>query len=210
MTRAPETESPSSGVEGNSRLTAVTGTLLTLLLLLEGITILNVRGMITLHTALGLVLIGPVALKTASTMYRFARYYAGKAAYVKKGPPHPILRLIGPLVVLSTVAVIGTGVALIGTHGESDTWRSLHQGSFVVWFVLMGVHFLGHLREAAVDTADEMRRAGHDPVRRGKAIRLALVGLSLVVGVGAAAAFTPSASSWHIHNGDHGGETSDH
>src|SRR5690242_11662712 len=111
-----------AGVEANSRLTATTGTLLTLLLLVEGFTVLDVRGYITLHTAVGLVLIGPVVLKTMSTMYRFFRYYTGRAAYVEKGPPHIILRLIGPLVVLSTLAVLGTGVALLALHGNSDTW----------------------------------------------------------------------------------------
>ena len=101
-----------SGVEGNSRLTAATGTLLTLLLLVEGFTILDVRGYITLHAAVGLILIGPVALKTVSTMYRFGRYYTGRAAYVRKGPPNIVLRLAGPLVVLSTLAVLATGVVL--------------------------------------------------------------------------------------------------
>src|SRR4051812_7420615 len=41
-----------AAVEANGRLTATTGTLLTLLLLTEGWTLLDVRGYITLHTAL--------------------------------------------------------------------------------------------------------------------------------------------------------------
>src|SRR5947209_20428521 len=101
--------SGAAGVEGNSRLTAATGTLLTLLLLVEGFTILDVRGYITLHAAVGLILIGPVALKLASTMYRFARYYRGSEPYVRKGPPHIVLRVLGPLVLLTTLAVLGTG-----------------------------------------------------------------------------------------------------
>ncbi len=194
-----------AGVEANSRLTATTGTLLTLLLLVEGFTVLDVRGYITLHTAVGLVLIGPVVLKTMSTMYRFFRYYTGRAAYVEKGPPNVVLRLIGPLVVLSSLAVLGTGVALLALHGKSDTWLTLHQGSFVVWIAVMTLHFLGHLREAALGTAQELQRASGDPARRGKAVRWMVVAVSLVVGVGVAAAFTPSASSWHLHHdGDHG------
>ena len=65
------------GVEGNSRLTASTGLVLTVLLLIEGFTILDVRGYITLHTIIGLALIGPVALKCGTTIYRFVRYYTG-------------------------------------------------------------------------------------------------------------------------------------
>ena len=47
---APATDD-SPGVEGNSRLTASTGIVLTVLLLIEGFTILDVRGYISLHTS---------------------------------------------------------------------------------------------------------------------------------------------------------------
>jgi hypothetical protein len=193
------------GVESNTRLTVVASTLLTLLLLVEGVTILDVRGLITLHTAVGLALIGPVALKCASTGYRFIRYYTGKPSYVAKGAPHPVLRMIGPLVIVSTVGVLVTGVALLADHGRGGTWSALHKAAFVVWIAVMTLHFLGHLREAAVGTARELGRGGEDSARRGKAVRLALVTASLLVGVGLASAFTPSASSWHLHHDDEQG-----
>ena len=71
------------GVEGNRRLTASTGIVLTVLLLVEGFTILDVRGYITLHTVIGLILIGPIALKSATTVYRMASYYRGQLPYVR-------------------------------------------------------------------------------------------------------------------------------
>jgi len=194
---------PDPGVEGNGRITAATGTLLTLLLLVEGFTVLDVRGYITLHAAVGLVLIGPVALKCASTGYRFVRYYTGHAAYVRNGPPHWLLRLLGPVVILSTLALLGTGVALLAVHGRSDTWLTLHQGSFIVWVAVMTVHFLAHVVEAARGTARELRPAGQDPAGRGRAWRLILVAVSLLIGVGLAAAFTPNASSWQLHHHEH-------
>lgn len=193
-----------AGVAGNARLTETTGAVLTLLLLVEGFTILNVRGYITLHTAVGLVLLGPVALKCASTVYRFARYYTGHADYIRKGPPHVLLRVIGPLVVLSTIAVLGTGIALLADHGRSGTWVGLHKASFIAWIALVGLHFLGHLQEAVVGTARDLRRNTRDPATRGKALRWLTVGAALLVGVGLAAGLTPSASSWHIHHHDHG------
>jgi hypothetical protein len=198
-----------AGVAGNGRLTETTGMLLTLLLLVEGFTILDVRGYITLHAAVGLVLLGPVALKCATTMYRFARYYRGDAAYVRKGPPNVFLRVIGPLVVLSTLAILGTGVVLLADHGRSGTWVSLHQASFVVWISLTGLHFLGHLQGAVLGTAHDLRRGAGDPATRGKALRWLTVGAALVIGIGIAAMFTPSASSWQLHH-DHGGFSRDH
>jgi len=81
-----------SGVGGNSRLTSATGIVLLALLAVEGVTILSVRQMITLHIYVGILLLGPVLLKSGSTMYRFVRYYRGAPAYLKKGPPHPRIR----------------------------------------------------------------------------------------------------------------------
>jgi hypothetical protein len=192
-----------AGAEGNARLTESTGMLLTLLLLIEGFTILDVRGYITLHTALGLVLLGPVALKCATTMYRFARYYTGNAPYVRKGPPHVILRVLGPLVVLTTIAVLATGIVLLTDHGRSGTWVTLHQASFIGWIVVTGVHFIGHLPGAVAGTARDLRRASIDPARRGKAVRWLAVGAALSAGIGLAAACTPSASSWQLQHDDH-------
>ncbi len=188
------------GVEGNSRLTASTGIVLTVLLLIEGFTILDVRGYISLHTIIGLALIGPLTLKSATTIYRFARYYTGHREYVERGAPPLLLRLIGPLVVLSSIAVIGTGVALLVDHGASDTWLTLHQASFIVWVSLTGVHFLGHIYEAFVVSRRDFRSRRDDPVARGRTVRLGLVAASLVVGFVLAAAFTPSASSWQLHH----------
>ena len=84
-----------AGVEGNSRLTSSLGMLLLVMLAVEGATVLDVRGMLTLHMFLGLMLIPPVLLKSATTFYRFARYYRGAEPYVRNGPPHIVLRLLG-------------------------------------------------------------------------------------------------------------------
>ncbi|MGZ6624610.1 MAG: hypothetical protein ACXVE8_03320, partial [Solirubrobacteraceae bacterium] len=59
------------GTEGNERLTVLTGALLIVLLAVLGITIVRIGQLLWLHLFLGLVLIGPVALKLASTGYRF-------------------------------------------------------------------------------------------------------------------------------------------
>ena len=65
------------GTTGNETLTRTTAAVLTVLLLAEGITVLDVGGMLTFHMFIGLVLIPPVLLKLASTSYRMMRYYTG-------------------------------------------------------------------------------------------------------------------------------------
>ena len=75
------------GTDGNERLTTVTGAILIVLLAVIGFTIPQLRQFISVHLFVGLLLIGPVVLKLASTGYRFVRYYTGNAAYRRKGPP---------------------------------------------------------------------------------------------------------------------------
>jgi hypothetical protein len=70
-----------AAVERNALITHTAAAVLTILLLAEGVTLLDMRGLLHAHMFIGLVLIPPVALKLASTGYRFARYYSGAAAY---------------------------------------------------------------------------------------------------------------------------------
>lgn len=192
VTEAP----PVDGVEGNSRLTSVNGMVLLVLLAVEGFTILGVRQMITLHIYLGILLVGPVLLKCASTIYRFIRYYSGTSTYVLRGAPPALLRVLGPIVIASSVAVLGTGIALIFTGPDHrDPWLTLHKASFVIWFAAMAVHVLGHVLEAARTTVREVRQTSGRDVRRRRLRTLALV-LAMVAGVGLATGLMPSAHSW--------------
>ncbi len=134
----------SNPTAGNERLTATTAVLLLVLLAAEGLTILSIRPLLSAHIVIGLLLIPPVVLKLLSTGYRFLRYYTGDAAYVAKGPPHLVMRLLAPLLVVTTLTVLGTGVAMLalGPQHHRDLLLGLHKTSFVVWFFLMGVHVL--------------------------------------------------------------------
>jgi hypothetical protein len=135
---------------GNARLTSTIASILLVLLAFEGITVLHVGSLLTLHVFLGLVLIPPIALKIASTGYRFVRYYCGAPAYRRKGPPPTFLRLLGPLVVLLTVVLFASGVGLLfASSSLRSSLLTIHQASFIVWFAAMTVHVLGHIRETA-------------------------------------------------------------
>jgi hypothetical protein len=185
-----------AGVEGNSRLTAVTGALLFVALAVEGITILRVRDLLGPHVFVGMVVGALVVMKLGSTGYRFVRYYRGDPAYVRKGPPHPILRVIGPLVVVTSVAVVLTGVVLLrGGESARDPWLGLHKATFIVWIVLMAVHVVGHLRETVTLSVAE---AGIEPASPapGRAARFTVLVVTLAVGVGTGLAAVDWASGW--------------
>jgi hypothetical protein len=138
--RADDGTHSTGGVEGNERLTAMTGAVLLVLLAVEGFTLLGLHSMLTLHFFVGMLLIGPVLLKVGSTGYRFVRYYTGSATYVSKGPPALPLRVLGPVVVLSSVGVIGTGVALALAGPGPSLWLLAHKLFFVAWFCAMTMH----------------------------------------------------------------------
>ncbi|HEY2522247.1 MAG TPA: hypothetical protein VGJ19_19205 [Streptosporangiaceae bacterium] len=134
-----------AGVASNERLTALTGVVLLIGFAIEGVTILRIGRLLTLHFFLGLLLIGPVLLKTGSTVYRIVRYYTGAAPYVRRGPPPPMLRLLGPFVIATSLAVLGTGVALAVVGPDNGPWLFLHKVSFIVWIGVMTLHVLAHI-----------------------------------------------------------------
>jgi hypothetical protein len=136
--RAPSAD----GAAGNERLTAMTGAVLLALFAAEGLTILRIHRLLTAHFFLGMLLLGPAALKVASTGYRFVRYYAGSAPYVRKGPPARPMRLLGPLVIATSLGVLGTGVMLALAGPGNGQWLFLHKATFVLWFGVMTIHVL--------------------------------------------------------------------
>src|SRR5690348_10704394 len=128
------------GPDGNERLTAASGAVLFLLLAAEGVTILSIGQLLSPHVFVGMLLIPPVALKLASTGWRFVRYYAGSGPYRLKGPPRLLLRLvIAPGVVASTLFLFGTGVALLVVGPGGGIVLGLHKASFVIWLGTMAV-----------------------------------------------------------------------
>jgi hypothetical protein len=132
----PSPSSPparSANPEGNTRLTAMTGAVLLVLFTAECLTLLSLGNHLALHFFLGMLLLGPVALKIGSSLYRFIRYYTGAEAYVRKGPPEPLLRVLGPILVLSSMAVLVSGVALAIVGPGEGQWERLHHLSFFLW-----------------------------------------------------------------------------
>ena len=175
------------GAEGNERLTALTGSVLLVLFAAEGLTILSVHQLLTLHFFLGMLLIGLVALKVCSVLYRFVRYYTGAEEYRTKGPPAPLLRILGPIVMITSLTVLGTGImlAIVGPSGVG-TWLFLHRASFILWFGAMTVHVLAYVwrlpRLIGSDLATQAGRQAQE-VLAGRSARWLLLTASLLTGL---------------------------
>ena len=187
---------PADPTEGNARLTGSTAALLFVLLAAEGVTILQVGRLITPHVFIGMVLVPPVLLKTGSTVWKFARYYSGSPAYRQKGPPLLPLRLLGPVVVVLTFTVLGSGIALLFTPlSDRSTLLLAHKASFVLWLGAMTLHVLGHL----LDTARLAPRDWYTRTRRqvkGAGARQWAVTISLVAGLILAVLVVPRVGPW--------------
>jgi len=186
----------SGGVDGNERLTAMVAALLLVLLFLVGLTVPVANAQTRLHVFLGVVVIPPILLKVASTTWRFIRYYSGNYSYRRKGPPLPLLRLLGPVIVVLTLVMLFSGVGLVVVAPKSlhPQLSQIHHASFFLWFVVTSVHVLAHLKETATYAPRDLMRRTRRQVRGAR--RRALVTLmSVVIGFVSAWAILPYVSN---------------
>jgi hypothetical protein len=187
------------GVQGNELLTGLTGAVLVLVFAVLGLSILSIGPLISLHLFVGMMLIGPLAVKLASTGYRFASYYLGRREYVRKGPPVTALRLLAIPVVVLTLIVMGSGVALLlGGPSSQSTWFLVHKASFILWLGATAIHVLAHLLDSGRAVVLDLGPHGDRRLRRvrGRNARLLAIATGLVTGVILALIAVPYFGAW--------------
>ena len=185
------------GSDGNEQLTAIVATLLLVLLAVEGATLLNMRTLLTVHAFVGVFLVPVVAVKLGSTGWRMLRYYLGAGEYVRRGPPHIVLRaIVAPILVASTTVLFATGVGLLVLGQREGALVGLHKASFLVWFWTTTVHVLTRVFR--------LPRAIRLP-SPGLAVRLGVVGASLVTGLALATISLPAVDQLQDHVTEHVG-----
>lgn len=187
------------GVDGNERLTAMVAVLLLLLLFLVGLTVPIANAQTRLHVFLGVLVIPPVLLKIGSTSWRFVRYYSGNFSYRSKGPPAPLLRLLGPVLVILTLVMLGSGIGLViwAPVSMRASLSQIHRLSFILWFGAMTIHVLGHLRDTANYAPRDFVRRTRRHVR-GVGSRTWVTVASLALGVVCTVAILPYAHNFVV------------
>lgn len=126
------------------------------------------------------------------------------------------LRILGPLVVLFTLAVLGSGLALIalgpdasrtpflGLLGYSVSALTVHQATFVIWAVVTGLHTLARLVPAFRIVTQHAHPRAAVP---GRIPRLGLLTATLAAAGVAAAILLGLSGSWStgtaFHHFDH-------
>jgi hypothetical protein len=196
---------PDQGPESNARLTGLAAAVLLVLLAAEGATLLKIHRLLTPHVFIGMLVLPPVLLKMGSTGWRIGRYYLGSPAYRRRGPPPLALRLLGPIVVVTTVVVFASGIALLFVpHAERSQMLFLHKASFVLWFGAMAIHVLAHLLDTARLAPADFVAATRRQVR-GAGARLWVLAATLVLGVVLGIVMLPAVSTWLSSGGMTGG-----
>lgn len=209
-------EQRTGGPAGNAKLTAWAGLLLLAGFLAECFTLLSLQAMLTAHFLIGGILIPLVLLKTGTTGWRIARYYLGNPPYRTAGPPPLLLRILGPLVVLTGLAVLGSGLALIPlgdssvnslvtVAGHSIDPLTLHKLCFVLWLVVTGVHVLARTVPALQLVSGRPRSHGRVP---GRGARAAAIAVTLAISTATGIIVSDLPTSWtgggRLHRFDNG------
>jgi membrane protein DedA with SNARE-associated domain len=188
------------GAAANERLTNAAAAVLFVLIFFEGVTLLRVGSLLAAHVIIGLILVPPVLVKLGSTSWRFFRYYTGHPDFVRKGPPRTLLRVLAPFLIVTTLVLFASGIALVAVHNPNGWLYVVHRYDFVAWFVILTVHVLTYVWQVpGVVRRDLSRRRRYRRTSpKGRLVRLWLVAASIAAGVALAVLLWPSLSS-HVH-----------
>lgn len=180
---------PLPRVVANQRLTALNGVFLFVLLAALAITVLFINLLLPIHYLVGIALIPPLALKLYTTGYRFMKYYLRDKDFRIAGPPPLFQRFfVAPSLVISTVAVMATGVELWAFGARFGSWWvSAHTSTAVLFMLAVFLHLLGHARRSATALVED---PAVQPASNGITFRSVLLACGILSCILAAASLT--------------------
>jgi hypothetical protein len=207
-------QSPTEGVAGNTRLTSLAGVVLLALITLQVVSALffalltyNVSLPVgplydvvrPVHFFVGFMLMPLIAIKLASTGYRFGRYYTRKQAYRDAGAPPPVPRLIAPVLIGSAIILVASGVEMWSYQNQFGLpWTAIHNVAAFTFVSVVIIHIALHVRDAHRDAAADLAgvpapsQSAAAAAPAGAITRRALIGGGIAFG----AVLGAGASSW--------------
>jgi hypothetical protein len=117
-----------------------------------------------------------------------------------------LLRVLGPGVVLATLGLLASGLVLVALGPESSRtelisvlgrrvdYVTVHEGFFVVWLVLTGLHLLARILPALRLTIARRRHSRAVPGGSGRIVALVF---SSAAAVASAVLVLSAAHDWH-------------
>jgi hypothetical protein len=185
-----------SQVVSNERLTTLSGAVLLVLIVAELVTTAALHALLSVHVFVGVLLAGPLVIKLSSTGSRFLRYYAGAPAFVRKGPPRLALRVLAPLLVATTLVLIGSGIGLLVTGPDHlGPLLAAHNVSALLWLPMLAIHTVAYAWRIPRSLADDWSTPSTEPAP-GRGLRLGVNLSMLLFGALAAVFVLPSAMPW--------------
>ena len=185
-----------SAVVANERMTALAGAVLLALIVVELVTVPNLRALLSVHVLVGVLLAGPLAVKIGSTGYRFLRYYTRSPAFVRKGPPRLTLRVLAPLLLVTTLMVIVSGIGLVVTGPtRAGPLLPVHVLSTLIWLPIIAIHVFAYFRRVPRSLADDWSKHPAEQAP-GRGLRIGVNLGALLGGAIAAILVYPVAAPW--------------
>jgi hypothetical protein len=186
-------------VVSNERLTALAGAVLLVLILVEIVSSASLHALLPIHIFVGVLLTGPLAVKLGSTGYRFLRYYSGSPAFVRRGPPRLPLRVLAPLLIVTTLVVVGSGIGLVVTGpAQAGPLLPLHNLSVLIWLSMIAVHVFAYIWRTPHLVADDWRKPSGRSLQKARWLRLGMNLGALLAGTVAAILLFPGVTPWVV------------
>lgn len=186
-----------------ARLSAISGVIMLVLFLAELVTLPLIGPLISYHIVFGVILAMLLVVKLSAVGYRFARFYAGDSEFVQAGPPWLPLRYIAPGLVLSTIALLGSGVEMTFAGPGSFSTLFLEPAHVLVsvgWLFFVMLHVFVYFRRSIIATGEEIRYSSQGcrskSQRIGARLRMTIVLVSILLGTALTLPLRSQIGSW--------------
>ncbi len=182
-----------------SRGSALFGTALAVVFLIEVLTVPIMSHAVAWHIGVGLVAVPLLVGKLTYSSLRFIGFYRGDERYRRAGVPWFPLRVLAPFLIVTTVLVIGSGVELDVAGPTSFSATFLAPAHFllsVVWFLLMAFHVVAYFNRAARSTIKDVTVRLTKSRPTSSRLRVTIFVVTLTIGIVLATQFQEPIRRW--------------